>query len=236
MIQLNDVSHHIKTADDHLTILHDINLNIEAGESVAITGSSGSGKTTLLGMLAGLDTPTGGEIIVDEAVLTSMNEDQRALFRAKNVGFIFQSFHLLDGLTALENVLLPLELAGAEASETEAVKFLQQVGLSHRLSHYPSQLSGGEQQRVAIARAFAAKPRYLFADEPTGNLDQNTGATIIDLLFEMNRKLNTTLILVTHEPRLASFCQRHCQIESGRLTELPTSKQSDVVAGVDADA
>ncbi|ROS05388.1 putative ABC transport system ATP-binding protein [Sinobacterium caligoides] len=220
MIQLNDVSHHIQTADDHLSILHNINLTIEAGQSLAITGSSGSGKTTLLGMLAGLETPTNGEIIVDEAVLTSMNEDQRALFRANNVGFIFQSFHLLDGLTALENVLLPLELAGAEASEAEAVHFLQQVGLSHRLTHYPSQLSGGEQQRVAIARAFAAKPRYLFADEPTGNLDQNTGATIIDLLFAMNRQLNTTLILVTHEPRLASFCQRHCQIENGHLTEL----------------
>ncbi|CAH0990230.1 Lipoprotein-releasing system ATP-binding protein LolD [Sinobacterium norvegicum] len=232
MIKLNGVSHHIATADDHLTILHDINLSIEAGESVAITGSSGSGKTTLLGMLAGLDTPTGGEIIVDEAVLTSMNEDQRALFRAKNVGFIFQSFHLLDGLTALENVLLPLELAGAEASEAEAAQYLDQVGLSHRLTHYPSQLSGGEQQRVAIARAFAAKPRYLFADEPTGNLDQNTGATIIELLFEMNRQLNTTLILVTHEARLAGFCQRHCQIENGCLTEIT----SGIDAGVVADA
>ena len=221
MIQLSNISHYIETVDDRLTLLDNIQLEINPGQSIAITGSSGSGKTTLLGMMAGLDVPSQGSISIDGCRLTDMNEDQRALFRAKNVGFIFQSFHLLEGLTALENVLLPLELAGQKAltAKREATAILQQVGLMQRLNHYPSQLSGGEQQRVAIARAFAAKPRYLFADEPTGNLDQHTGAKIIKLLFDMNREHQSTLILVTHEQRLANFCQRHLVIESGRLRE-----------------
>ncbi|NRB39621.1 MAG: ABC transporter ATP-binding protein [Pseudomonadales bacterium] len=228
MIQLRDVNHHICSVDGDLEILKAITLQIDAGETVAITGSSGSGKTTLLGMLAGLDIPTSGEIVVEGSNLTTMNEDQRALFRAKSVGFVFQSFHLLDALTALENVLLPLELAGNNQGEAEAKAFLEQVGLSHRLKHYPSQLSGGEQQRVAIARAFAAKPQYLFADEPTGNLDQATGSHIIDLLFDLNRQHKTTLVLVTHEPRLASLCRRQIVIENGQIISDKKSELSDV--------
>ena len=219
MIELIAVNHQVDTDYAHLHILKDINVKIASGESVAITGSSGSGKTTLLGMLAGLDVPSSGSIIVNKHDISLMNEDERALFRAQNVGFVFQSFHLLDGLTALENVLLPLELAGNIDGKQEAINYLEKVGLSHRLQHYPSQLSGGEQQRVAIARAFAAKPKYLFADEPTGNLDQNTGGHIIDLLFELNNSQQTTLILVTHEQRLADFCQRHLVIENGQLSE-----------------
>lgn len=227
MIQLNNVTHQVTSSDDVLTLLQSVTLQVQAGESVAITGSSGSGKTTLLGMMAGLDTPSSGEITVGDATLTAMDEDQRALFRAQNVGFVFQSFHLLDGLTALENVLLPLELAGSSNQRSEAEAYLEKVGLAHRINHYPSQLSGGEQQRVAIARAFAAKPKYLFADEPTGNLDQKTGSHIIDLLFELNRKQQTTLVLVTHEQRLADFCQRHCVIENGELTEVTKAAKSD---------
>lgn len=227
MIELIDVNHQIDTEYAQLHILKDINVLIEAGQSVAITGSSGSGKTTLLGMLAGLDVPSSGSILVNNQDITLMNEDQRALFRAQNVGFVFQSFHLLDGLTALENVLLPIELAGNHHGKQEAMAYLDKVGLSHRLQHYPSQLSGGEQQRVAIARAFAAKPKYLFADEPTGNLDQQTGGHIIDLLFELNSSQHTTLILVTHEQRLADFCQRHLVIEGGVLSEKIRSTEKD---------
>ena len=219
MIEVKNVHHQIESGDRTLSILKGINLKIESGESIAITGSSGSGKTTLLGMLAGLDVPSSGEILVNGEDIVSMDEDQRAYFRANNVGFVFQSFHLLEGLTALENVLLPLELSGSKNALSKATELLAHVGLQDRLEHPPSRLSGGEQQRVAIARAFAAKPKYLFADEPTGNLDQKTGGKIIDLLFDLNAQHKTTLIFVTHEQRLADYCQRQVIIEAGALVE-----------------
>ncbi len=200
-----------------MEILKGIDLEIKSGESVAIVGTSGSGKSTLLGLLAGLDEASGGRVIVDGTDLSQLDEDQRALFRGETVGFVFQSFQLLPALTALENVMLPLELKGQTDARQQAEQFLQRVELSERAHHYPRQMSGGEQQRVAIARAFAARPVILFADEPTGNLDTNTGAHIIDLLFELNREEGTTLVLVTHEQRLASRCQRRLQLEAGEL-------------------
>lgn len=200
-----------------MEILKGIDLEIKSGESVAIVGTSGSGKSTLLGLLAGLDEASGGRVIVDGTDLSQLDEDQRALFRGETVGFVFQSFQLLPALTALENVMLPLELKGQTDARQQAEQFLQRVELSERAHHYPRQMSGGEQQRVAIARAFASRPVILFADEPTGNLDTNTGAHIIDLLFELNREEGTTLVLVTHEQRLASRCQRRLQLEAGEL-------------------
>lgn len=220
MIEVQQLSQRVSYGDQEITILDNISLCIQDGETVAITGSSGSGKTTLLGLLAGLDVPSTGRICVAGELISNMNEDQRAQFRARHIGFVFQSFHLLPSLTALENVALPLELAGYKNSHQQAGQYLEQVGLSHRLRHYPAQLSGGEQQRVAIARAFASQPQYLMADEPTGNLDQQTGARIIDLLFDLNRQHNTTLILVTHEARLASLCQRQLVIEQGSISEV----------------
>lgn len=220
MIEVDKLSQRVGYADHTLTILENISFTIQSGESVAITGSSGSGKTTLLGLMAGLDVASSGNVFVDGQCLSQMNEDERAIFRGRHIGFVFQSFHLLPSLTALENVALPLELAGIKESVSAAREFLNQVGLSHRLEHYPSQLSGGEQQRVAIARAFASKPKYLLADEPTGNLDQATGKKIIDLLFELNEKQNTTLVLVTHEARLAALCQRQLVIENGQIREV----------------
>lgn len=220
MIEVQELSQRVGYADHTLTILEDLSFTIQSGESVAITGSSGSGKTTLLGLMAGLDVPSSGKVIVDGQCLSQMSEDERAIFRGRNIGFVFQSFHLLPSLTAIENVALPLELAGIKNSVVASREFLEQVGLSHRLEHYPSQLSGGEQQRVAIARAFASKPKYLLADEPTGNLDQNTGTKIIDLLFDLNVKQNTTLVLVTHEARLAALCQRQLVIENGKIREV----------------
>jgi putative ABC transport system ATP-binding protein len=219
MIQVEKLIHSVDYADQTIHILKDISFSIKKGESVAITGSSGSGKTTLLGLLAGLDVPSQGSITVEGQKISSLSEDDRALFRGKNVGFVFQSFHLLPSLTAVENVALPLELMGDEQATQKARQLLEQVGLLHRLTHYPAQLSGGEQQRVAIARAFATNPKYLFADEPTGNLDAKTGTTIIELLFDLNRQYNTTLILVTHEQRLAELCQRQLIIEAGELSE-----------------
>ncbi|CAA0108622.1 Lipoprotein-releasing system ATP-binding protein LolD [BD1-7 clade bacterium] len=220
MIQVDDLSHQVVTGDEQLHILSDINLQINDGETVAITGSSGSGKTTLLGMLAGLDVPSTGNIRIDSQCISAMTEDQRAEFRAAQVGFVFQSFHLLAGLSALDNVMLPLELAGVDNARGEAEAFLEQVGLGHRLRHHPTQLSGGEQQRVAIARAFASRPKYLFADEPTGNLDAATGEKIIELLFALNQSSQATLVMVTHEERLAALCQRHLVIERGRLSDV----------------
>jgi len=184
---------------------------------VAVVGASGSGKSTLLGLLAGLDHASEGQVFLDDTDLGSLSEDQRAELRGSKVGFVFQSFQLLPSLTALENVMLPLELAGAEDALSRSQTFCQRVGLGERTDHYPRQLSGGEQQRVAIARAFAALPDILFADEPTGNLDSETGQRIIDLLFELNREQGTTLVLVTHEERLASRCDRVINMESGRL-------------------
>jgi putative ABC transport system ATP-binding protein len=192
-------------------------LIIKSGESIAILGESGSGKSTLIGLLAGLDTPTSGTISLGGKSLTAMDEDGRAAMRNELIGFVFQSFQLLPGLTALENVMLPLELNGDKNAKASAATLLDRVGLSHRLSHTPQKLSGGEQQRVALARAFVTRPSILFADEPTGNLDSKTGATVIDLLFELNQENNTTLILVTHDPALAARCQRSIKLNSGRI-------------------
>jgi len=205
------------TSDGILHILSSIDLIIKSGESIAIVGESGSGKSTLISLLAGLDTPTSGIISLNGKSLTAMNEDGRAAIRNQLIGFVFQSFQLLQGLTALENVMLPLELRGDKKAKASAAALLDRVGLSHRLSHTPQKLSGGEQQRVALARAFVTRPAILFADEPTGNLDSKTGATVIDLLFELNQENNTTLILVTHDQALAARCQRTIKLESGRV-------------------
>jgi putative ABC transport system ATP-binding protein len=201
-----------------LTILHDVTLEIQRGEAVAILGASGSGKTTLLALLAGLDVPSSGSVHIDGTELFALDEDGRARLRRDQVGFVFQSFQLLPALTALENVMLPLELAGKADARERAAEWLARVGLRQRLKHYPRQLSGGEQQRVALARAFAADPRLLFADEPTGNLDSATGEEIIALMFELNRVAKTTLLLVTHDELLAQRCPRRIGLAGGRLT------------------
>ena len=200
-----------------LEILKGISLEIKSGESVAIVGASGSGKSTLLGLLAGLDESSEGSVIINGTHLGALDEDGRALFRGQHIGFVFQSFQLLPALTALENVMLPLELKGDLDAHALASEFLQRVGLAERLEHYPRQMSGGEQQRVAIARAFAARPAILFADEPTGNLDTATGDHIIDLLFGLNREQGTTLVLVTHDQKLADRCERRLCLEGGAL-------------------
>jgi putative ABC transport system ATP-binding protein len=216
-VEAMSVHKEISSGEVALTILRGVDLTITAGESVAILGASGSGKTTLLSLLAGLDLPTRGEIRIDGQSLTELDEDDRAGLRAGRVGFVFQSFQLLAGLTALENVMLSAELAGDVQAEQTARAVLAQVGLEARLTHHPYQLSGGEQQRVALARAFAGRPKILFADEPTGNLDTTTGAHIIDLLFELNRAHGTTLILVTHDAALAERCHRVLTLTEGRL-------------------
>jgi len=204
-------------AGSELEILKGINLEIKSGECVAIVGASGSGKSTLLGLLAGLDEASGGRVIIDGTELGLLDEDGRAVFRGQKIGFVFQSFQLLPALTALENVMLPLELKGQDDARSQAEQFLTRVELAARLNHYPRQLSGGEQQRVAIARAFASTPTILFADEPTGNLDTLTGAHIVDLLFELNREQGTTLILVTHDLGLAQRCDRRLCLDAGEL-------------------
>ena len=198
-----------------------INLEIKKSESVAIVGASGSGKTTLLSLLAGLDTPSSGQICLGNYDLTALNEEERAQVRSELVGFVFQSFQLLASLTAIENVMLPSELKGDWLAEEKARRLLERVGLGHRMNHYPRQLSGGEQQRVAIARAFASSVDILFADEPTGNLDTGTGQHIIDLIFDLNEEFGTTLVLVTHDQRLAGRCQRSIQITSGEAVIEP---------------
>ena len=200
-----------------LTILHDISFEIKSGESVAIVGASGSGKSTLLGLLAGLDEASSGSVIVQGEALFALDEDGRAALRGRYMGFVFQSFQLLPMLTALENVMLPLELAGRNDARSRALAILDRVGLSQRVGHYPKQLSGGEQQRVAIARAFVTEPALLLADEPTGNLDSTTGANVIELLFTLNRERGTTLLLVTHDTALASRCGRSLRLDAGRL-------------------
>ncbi|MGQ0800476.1 MAG: ABC transporter ATP-binding protein [Pseudomarimonas sp.] len=200
-----------------LTILDDVSFQIQPGEAVAVVGASGSGKSTLLALLAGLDLPSRGEVLLDGHPLSTLDEDGRARVRAARVGFVFQSFQLLPSLTALENVMLPLELAGRDAPQGPARDILARVGLGERLSHYPRQLSGGEQQRVALARAFVTHPALLFADEPTGNLDTATGIAIADLLFELNAAHGTTLVLVTHDERLAARCGRRIRLAAGRL-------------------
>lgn len=217
IISAQGLSKIVTTAAGELTILKNISLAVAPGESLAITGASGSGKSTLLGLLAGLDVPSAGLVTLAGNNLTALDEEGRAAVRARHVGFVFQSFQLLPGLTALENVMLPLELRSQKGAETSAREYLKRVGLAERLGHYPPQLSGGEQQRVAIARAFACEPEILFADEPTGNLDSATGQTINDLLFGLNADAGTTLVLITHEQRLAERCQRHIQMAGGEL-------------------
>lgn len=204
--------------DSTIEILRNLNLEVALGESVAIVGSSGSGKSTLLGLLAGLDNPTSGSVAVEGSQFSSLSEDARAEVRGKRMGFVFQSFQLLGTMTALENVMLPLQLANRADAELVAIATLEKVGLGERLTHYPKQLSGGEQQRVAIARAFAPQPAILFADEPTGNLDIATGERIIDLLFSLNKASNSTLILVTHDEKLAQRCERVLTLLNGQLS------------------
>jgi putative ABC transport system ATP-binding protein len=211
------LSKQVSSPDGTLTILDGVSFEIAAGETVAIIGASGAGKSTLLALLAGLDEPTSGHTWLSGADLTSLDEDGRAAVRARHVGFVFQSFHLLPSLTALENVMLPLELAGTANAKTLALEVLGRVGLGPRTGHYPRQLSGGEQQRVAIARAFVTHPAVLFADEPTGNLDAATGAKIIELLFELNRGSKTTLVLVTHDQAIAERCGRIIRLDAGRV-------------------
>ena len=208
----------VSSPEGTLTIVQDVSLQVRAGESVAIVGASGAGKSTLLALLAGLDLPTRGRVLLDGEDLSALDEDGRARLRAERVGFVFQSFHLIPALTALENVMLPLELAGRSDARQAATDALDHVGLRARIGHYPRQLSGGEQQRVAIARAFVMRPAVLFADEPTGNLDTTTGAKIADLLFALNADSGTTLVLVTHDRTLAARCGRSLIMEAGLLT------------------
>ncbi len=214
----------VSSPEGVLEILKDVNLSIDAGATVAVVGESGSGKSTLLGLLAGLDLPSEGKVVLAGQDLGDMDEDGRARLRAERVGFVFQSFQLIPSLTALENVMLPLELAGGDRPRENARRILERVGLDARLHHYPNQLSGGEQQRVAIARAFAPEPQVLFADEPTGNLDRKTGHRISELLFDLNREHATTLVLVTHDPALAEHCQFTMHLDAGRIVdEAPAS-------------
>ena len=219
ILAARNLSKVVSIAEGELTILHDLDLELSKGDSLAIVGASGSGKSTLLGLLAGLDLPSGGAVLLAGKNLSELDEDQRARLRAEQVGFVFQSFQLLDSLNALENVMLPLELEGHADARQRARALLERVGLGHRLTHYPRQLSGGEQQRVAIARAFVAEPAVLFADEPTGNLDSHTGERICDLLFELNRERGATLVLVTHDARLAQRCNRQIRLEAGQLVD-----------------
>jgi putative ABC transport system ATP-binding protein len=217
IVSAHEVSKQVTTASGELTILSDVSFDIAAGESVAVVGVSGSGKSTLLGLLAGLDLPSHGWIRLADECLNDLDEDGRARIRSKSAGFVFQSFQLLPSLTALENVMLPLELAGTTGAQQQAEQLLERVGLAERTDHYPRQLSGGEQQRVAIARAFAMAPPVLFADEPTGNLDAATGQKVIELLFALNAEQGTTLILVTHDEKLAGRCARRIHLDGGKV-------------------
>ena len=219
MIKANSVTKVVDTSEGSLQILSPISFEVKSGESVAIIGASGSGKSTLLGLLAGLDQVTEGEIFLDGEGLHSMGEEERAVLRGNKVGFIFQSFMLVQSLTALENVMLPAEIAGLDNPKALAMNILEQVGLKHRAYHFPNQLSGGEQQRAAIARAFITSPKILFADEPTGNLDAKNSAKIESLLFQMNREKGTTLVLVTHDNELAEHCDRQLTMNAGELVE-----------------
>ncbi len=211
------LSKQVSSPEGTLTILSDVSFAIQRGESVAVVGPSGAGKSTLLALLAGLDLPSSGHVTLNGANLGELDEDGRARIRAENVGFVFQSFHLVPSLNALENVMLPLELAGSRDARAVSKEIIEKVGLGDRWSHYPAQLSGGEKQRVAIARAFATEPAVLFADEPTGNLDARTGATILELMFELNRNSSTTLVLVSHDTALAGRCDRILSLDVGKL-------------------
>jgi len=217
VLRAENLCKQVSSPEGSLTIVDEVSLDILAGESVAVTGPSGAGKSTLLALLAGLDEPTRGRVLLEGQDLTQLDEDGRARLRAQRVGFVFQSFHLIPALTALENVMLPLELAGRRDARRAAAETLQRVGLKERTGHYPRQLSGGEQQRVALARAFVTQPAVLFADEPTGNLDTVTGARVGELLFELNANAHTTLVLVTHDRELAARCARMVQMEAGRV-------------------
>jgi putative ABC transport system ATP-binding protein len=217
VLKAENLSKQVSSPEGSLTIVHGVSLDIAAGESVAVVGPSGAGKSTLLALLAGLDLPTTGRVLLAGTDLTALDEDGRARLRAQRVGFVFQSFHLIPALTALENVMLPLELAGRPDARSAAFETLQRVGLKDRTGHYPRQLSGGEQQRVALARAFVTRPAVLFADEPTGNLDTATGGRVGELLFELNANSHTTLVLVTHDRELASRCGRIITMEAGRV-------------------
>ena len=228
IIQVNGLSKVVSTLEGELSILSDISFNVKHGESVAVVGTSGSGKSTLLSLLAGLDTASSGEVMLDGEPLHELDEEARAALRAAKVGFVFQSFMLVQSLTALENVMLPAELAGKEDAQEQALALLEKVGLSHRVDHYPSQLSGGEQQRVAIARAFVGSPKILFADEPSANLDSKNGHMIESLLFDLNKQNGTTLILVTHDEALAQKCERIIQIEAGELVQNSTEEMANV--------
>jgi putative ABC transport system ATP-binding protein len=222
VLKAENLTKQVSSPEGPLTIVHGVSLDIVAGESVAIVGSSGAGKSTLLALLAGLDLPTTGRVLLAGTDLTQLDEDGRARLRAQRVGFVFQSFHLIPALTALENVMLPLELAGRSDARRSALETLSRVGLKERTGHYPRQLSGGEQQRVALARAFVTQPAVLFADEPTGNLDTTTGGRVGELLFELNSHVHTTLILVTHDRELASRCERIIEMEAGRVLDAQT--------------
>jgi putative ABC transport system ATP-binding protein len=217
VLKAENLSKQVSSPEGSLTIVHGVSLDIAAGESVAVVGASGAGKSTLLALLAGLDLPTTGRVLLEGTDLTQLDEDGRARLRAQRVGFVFQSFHLLPALTALENVMLPLELAGRRDARSAAFETLQRVGLKDRTGHYPRQLSGGEQQRVALARGFVTRPAVLFADEPTGNLDTATGRRVGELLFELNANSHTTLVLVTHDRELAARCARIVTMEAGRV-------------------
>ncbi|NDV90964.1 ATP-binding cassette domain-containing protein [Alteromonas sp. 345S023] len=228
MIKTSNVTKFVTTSEGTLQILRPISFEVKAGESIAIIGASGSGKSTLLGLLAGLDEVSEGEILLDDAPLHTMGEEERAVFRGKNVGFIFQSFMLVQSLTALENVMLPAEIANLPNAKAMAMRILEDVGLAHRAHHFPNQLSGGEQQRVAIARAFITTPKILFADEPTGNLDAKNSEKVEALLFKLNREKGTTLVLVTHDNTLAHHCDRQLIMSAGELTEDSTVTPSPV--------
>ena len=217
VLQARGIGKTVKSGSSDLVILREIELGVRAGEAVAIVGASGSGKSTLLAILAGLDTPSAGSVHLDGTDLFALDEDQRAELRGRTVGFVFQSFQLLPALTALENVMLPLELAGRADAEPQAREMLARVGLSERLGHYPRHLSGGEQQRVALARAFVVRPKLLLADEPTGSLDTESGDAVIDLMFELNRSFGTTLVMVTHDEHLAQRCTRAVRLTAGRI-------------------
>jgi putative ABC transport system ATP-binding protein len=220
VVEVSGLAKRVDNGGEALTILHEISFSVAAGETVAIVGASGSGKSTLLGLLAGLDQPSSGSVMLAGEALAGLDEDARAMLRGRLLGFVFQSFQLLPSLNALENVMLPLELAGNANARIEAEAWLERVGLAHRLRHYPKHLSGGEQQRVALARAFAPKPKLVLADEPTGNLDAETGHQIIELMFAINAERATTLVLVTHDEEIAARCQRRLLMHAGQINEV----------------
>jgi putative ABC transport system ATP-binding protein len=228
ILRVENLSKRVTSPDGELSILSDVSFTVARGERVAIVGTSGSGKSTLLGLLAGLDTPSSGQLWLAGIDLNSLDEDGRARLRARRVGFVFQSFQLLPGLNALENVMLPLELSGHTDPEGAARSVLDRVGLASRARHYPAQLSGGEQQRVAIARAFAGNPDLLFADEPTGNLDRRTGRRIAEILFNLNHQQGTTLVMVTHDTELARYCGRRLELEAGQLVKTALPEEQTV--------